>query len=69
MQEITVIGSNLFEIAAARLGSPLQWVNIARANQLVDPMLSGQSQILIPLYSTTCSDGIGPSIDGNWCSG
>jgi hypothetical protein len=59
MREITVIGSSLFEIAAAHLGSPLQWVNIAQANQLSDPMLSGRRQIIIPVYSASCSDGIG----------
>ena len=60
MQQINVIGENLFEIAAARLGSALQWINIAQANRLTDPMLSGQNEIIIPLYSSNFSDGIGP---------
>ena len=59
-QTITTIGGNLFELAAARLGSALQWVNIARANNLNDPMLSGQNEIIIPPFSSIFSDGIGP---------
>lgn len=60
MQTITTIGGNLFEIAATNLGSALQWMNIARTNDLSDPMLAGQNQIIIPPYSPTFSDGIGP---------
>jgi hypothetical protein len=60
MPEITVIGSNLFEIAARQLGSALQWVNIARSNGLADPILSGQNKINIPAYSVAFVDGIGP---------
>jgi hypothetical protein len=60
MSAVTVIGGNLFEIAAKQLGSALQWINIARANNLIDPMLSGQSQINVPLYSSVFVDGIGP---------
>lgn len=60
MRTINTIGGNLFEIAAAQLGSALQWINIARTNNLSDPMLSGQNRISIPPYSLTFSDGIGP---------
>jgi hypothetical protein len=60
MVTITVIGGNLFEIAAAQLGSALQWVNIARANNISDPFLSGQCTIIIPPLSAACQDGIGP---------
>jgi hypothetical protein len=60
MQTITTIGGNLFEIAAIQLGSALQWINIARANNLTDPMLSGQIQISIPSASSAFADGIGP---------
>ena len=60
MQTIIAIGGNLFEIAATQLGSALQWINIARANDLTDPMLSGPNQILIPPVSSAFSDGIGP---------
>jgi hypothetical protein len=54
------IGGNLFEIAATQLGSALQWINLARANNLSDPMLSGQLQLVIPPFSSAFSDGIGP---------
>jgi hypothetical protein len=57
---ITTIGGNRFAIAAARLGSALQWINIARANNLTDPMLSGRNELTIPPFSTAFSDGIGP---------
>jgi hypothetical protein len=60
MKTITTINGNLFEIAAVELGSALQWVNIARANNLKDPMISGQMQIIIPDFSSVFSDGIGP---------
>jgi len=60
VQTITTFGGNLFEIAASELGSALQWINIARVNKLRDPMLSGQTQILIPAFSSIFSDGIGP---------
>jgi hypothetical protein len=60
VQTIVAIGGNLFEIAAAQLGSALQWINIARANNLSDPMLSGQNQLVIPSFSSVFSNGIGP---------
>jgi hypothetical protein len=60
MRTITVFGGNLFEIAAAQLGSALQWINIARANNLTDPMLFGQHEIIIPQSTLAFSDGIGP---------
>jgi hypothetical protein len=60
LQTITTIGGNLFQIAAVELGSALQWINIARTNNLKDPMLTGQVQIIIPDYSSIFSDGIGP---------
>ena len=60
MQTIVMIGGNLFEIAALKLGSALQWINIARANNLTDPILLGQNKIIIPPYSTIFSDGVGP---------
>jgi hypothetical protein len=60
VQTIITIGGNLFEIAATQLGSAQQWINIARANNLVDPMLFGQHRLLIPCFSLAFSDGIGP---------
>jgi hypothetical protein len=60
VRTIATIGGNLFEIAAAQLGSALQWINIARANNLTDPMLLGTNQIIIPPFSPILSDGFGP---------
>jgi hypothetical protein len=60
MRTITTVGGNLFEIAASELGSALQWINIARANGLRDPVVTGQAQIIIPPFSSIFSDGIGP---------
>ena len=60
VQTITIIGGNLFEIAALRLGSAMQWINIARANNLTDPMVSGQKELVIPPLSPVFSDGTGP---------
>jgi hypothetical protein len=60
LKTVTKIGGNLFEVAAAELGSALQWVNIARTNNLKDPMLTGQVHLIIPDFSPVFSDGIGP---------
>jgi hypothetical protein len=60
VQTIITIGGNLFDIAAKHLGSALQWINIAKGNNLRDPMLYGQNQIVVPPFSSMFSDGIGP---------
>jgi hypothetical protein len=60
MQTMMTFGGNLFELAAVQLGSALQWINIARTNNLRDPILTGQNQIIIPPASSIFSDGIGP---------
>jgi hypothetical protein len=60
VRTIITIGGNLFEVAATQLGSALQWINIARSNNITDPMLSGQRELVIPPPSSFFSDGIGP---------
>jgi hypothetical protein len=60
LHKIATIDGNLFEIATSELGDALQWINIARANGLSDPMLSGELQIVIPDFSNAFADGIGP---------
>lgn len=60
MKMVTVVGGNLYQVAAEQLGSALQWINIAKLNHLVDPVLSGQTRLLIPPFSSAFSDGIGP---------
>lgn len=60
MQIKTFFGANLYEIAAVELGSALQWINIARMNNLDDPIQEGEIQITIPAFSVAFLDGIGP---------
>jgi hypothetical protein len=60
MKIVTTVGGNLFEIASEQLGSALQWINIARANKISDPFLSGPAELLIPSFSSDLADGIGP---------
>lgn len=57
---ITAMGGNLFQIAATQLGSAMQWVNIAQANGIRDPQLSGATDLSIPTMSAAFADGISP---------
>ena len=41
MKTITVVGDNLFRIAAIQLADATQWIRIAELNRLSDPMLAG----------------------------
>jgi hypothetical protein len=60
MYAILAQGINLFELAATELGDALQWINIARFNDITDPFISVQTSINIPDYSPIFQDGIGP---------
>ena len=60
MYTVTVQGTNLFALAATELGDAMQWINIARTNNLSDPFIAELSQITIPDYSAIFKDGIGP---------
>ncbi|HBK05775.1 MAG TPA: hypothetical protein DDZ81_07895 [Acetobacteraceae bacterium] len=57
---ITAIGGNLFQIAATQLGSAMQWVNIAQANGITDPNLSGPTELAIPALSAAFTNGVSP---------
>lgn len=46
--KITVAGGTLFAVAAQQLGDATQWIVIAQANGLTDPMLSGVVTLIIP---------------------
>jgi nucleoid-associated protein YgaU len=59
MQTLTVIGGNLFSIAASVLGDATQWVRIAALNQLTDPFLSGQQTLRIPDAAPGAGGGVG----------
>ncbi len=58
MRTITVVGGNLFRIAAEQLGDATQWIRIAQLNRLSDPMLSGVNSLLIPDPDPTAGGGI-----------
>jgi hypothetical protein len=60
MYIITAQGTNLFALAASALGDAMQWINIARTNNLSDPFITELTQITIPIYSANFQDGIGP---------
>ena len=58
MNTITVAGGNLFAIAAQQYGDATAWLQIARANGLSDPFLSGLVTLTIPPYDPTQSGGV-----------
>jgi hypothetical protein len=57
---LTVTDGNLFQIAAIALGDALQWINIARTNDIADPFITGLTELSIPTALSAFSDGIGP---------
>jgi hypothetical protein len=59
IRTITVVGSNLFHVAAEQLGDPLQWANLAQENGLADPFLEGTVVLRIPAKDPAFADGIG----------
>jgi nucleoid-associated protein YgaU len=58
MRTITVNGGNLFQLAAQQLGDATQWIRIAQANGLDDPMLSGLQTLKIPPRNAAAGGGI-----------
>jgi len=57
-QTVTVVGGNLFALAAVYLKDATQWIRIARANGLSDPQLSGIVTLVIPAVDPTAGGGI-----------
>jgi hypothetical protein len=52
-------GTTLFQIAMLQTGDALQWVSIAQLNDLTDPWLNIQEDILIPpVFPTGPQTGI-----------
>jgi hypothetical protein len=45
---LTVVGGNLFQLAAQQLGDATQWIRIAQLNDILDPVISGPVSLLIP---------------------
>ena len=51
-------GGNLFQVAAQQLGDATQWIRIAQANRLSDPMLTGLVALNIPATDPSAGGGI-----------
>lgn len=58
MRTITVVGGNLFRIAAEQLGDATQWIRIAQLNSLSDPFLIGVTTLQIPDPDPNAGGGI-----------
>jgi hypothetical protein len=56
--QVTVIGGNLFQLAAVYLADATQWIRIAQVNDLSDPVLIGLVELTIPPVDPTAGGGI-----------
>lgn len=54
---VTVAGGNLFQIAAAHLGSATLWNSIAALNGLTDPWLVGVVTLRLPRLAPLPGNG------------
>jgi nucleoid-associated protein YgaU len=59
MQNITVTGGTLFQIAAQYLQDATQWIRIAQLNAISDPWLSGVVALSLPDVDPSAGGGIG----------
>jgi len=57
-QVVTVAGGNLFALAAKYLNDATQWVRIAQANSLTDPVLQGVVTLVIPPANAAAGGGV-----------
>ncbi len=57
-QIITVVGGDLFSLAARCFGDATQWIRIAQANQLRDYVLSGTNIIVLPPNNPGSGDSL-----------
>jgi nucleoid-associated protein YgaU len=55
---VVVAGGNLFALAAKYLNDATQWIRIAQANKLSDPLLSGVTTLIIPPMDATAGGGV-----------
>jgi hypothetical protein len=55
---ITVAGGNLFALAAQYLQDATQWIRIAQANDLSDPVLIGVQTLVIPPVDAMAGGGV-----------
>jgi nucleoid-associated protein YgaU len=58
VQVITVAGGNLYALAAKYLNDATQWIRIAQANNLSDPVLNGVVTLTIPPVNAAAGGGI-----------
>ena len=57
LQQVSTIGGNLYNIAAQQYGDAMGWTAIALANNIVDPVVTGLTDLSIPPYNNQ-TDGI-----------
>jgi hypothetical protein len=57
-QTVTVVGGNLFALAAVYLNDATQWIRIAQANGIPDPVLTGLNTLIIPPMNSTAGGGL-----------
>ena len=55
---ITVVGGNLFAIAAKYLADATQWNRIAKINGLSDPVLQGPTVLVMPTVDGSAGGGV-----------
>ncbi len=55
---VVLAGGNLFMLAAQYLQDATQWIRIARANNLSDPVLQGVNTLVIPEVNPAAGGGI-----------
>ncbi len=58
MKTITTTGGNLFQLAFVYLSDAFQWNRIAKANNLIDPFLTGTVTLIIPPIDPNAGGGI-----------
>jgi hypothetical protein len=55
---IMVAGGNLFALAAQYLQDATQWIRIAQANDLSDPVIKGVRTLIIPPVDAAAGGGV-----------
>ena len=58
MKTVTVAGGDLYRLALEHLGDATQWVRIAQANGLLDPVIVGVKTLQIPPVDKTATGGV-----------
>ena len=58
MRTVTVAGGDLYRLALQYLDDATQWTRIAKANGLIDPVITGVVTLTIPPVDPTATGGI-----------